>query len=540
MPRRAAITAIVATAAAALLVACGSPPQVLEITPQRGAVDVRSSEVVRVRFDRAMDRRSVADHFTVTPGIQGALTWTNDHELAFEHVPFSPSTRYEVVLEAGYRDTQGSANSLRHSWTFQTEAAPALTGSAPGPGDRDVDPASYISLTFSRAMDPGTLAGAITLTPSAPFAIQQDGGDPHRVILAPRSLLAPRTTYQVAVAQDARDVDGNRLGAGARVSFNTGGVRPLRHWVSFIAESSPGGGGVGLWVVDDNRLPRQLVSSPVSAFNWSDDGSHLLLRSPAGVWSDQPLDGAPVTLPVSGQWADFLAPGRGYAFLDGSTLLVLEPDGSRITVATGVTEAAVAPGGERLAFATHDPSAPERSSEIDAFDTNLRTRYRLLTEQEPVDGLSWSSDGQSLAYRLGAADPTRRQIEVRSLRDGATITVATGDVSAPVWEADRQHVVFTASVATAGGTVSKAFRLGVSDGSRHVLSASTGMPSSQDVPVDDLSPSPDGHQLAFVSSAAGRPGVWTMNADGTGLAQLTDPDPNRFDYWCRDIAWTPS
>jgi hypothetical protein len=496
--------------------------------------------VIRIRFDRPMDHRSVADHFTVTPLVQGALGWTSDSELVFDHVPLAPSTQYQVILEPGYRDAQGSANAFRHSWTFRTETAPTLADSSPGAGDRGVDPASYISLTFSRAMDADTLAGAIGLAPATPFAVHQDPGDPRHVVLAPQSLLQARTGYQVTIGEEARDQDGNRLGAAATVSFTTGDVRPLRHWVSFIAESSSGTTGVGLWAVDDNRVPRQLIGGSVGAFSWSADGTHLLLRSGDGTWSDQPLDGAPLKLPISGGWADFLAPGRGYAFLDQGTLAILQPDGTRVTVAAGVTEAAVAPGGERIAFVTQDAPGPEPASEIDAYDTNLRTRYRLQAEPEQIDGLSWSSDSQSLAYRLVAIDPSRREIRVRSLHDGTATTVATGDVSAPVWEADRQHVAFTAMVPLTGGTVSKAFRFAVGDGVQHVVSAAAALPSGQSVDVDQLSPSPDGHQLAFVSNAGGRQGVWTMNVDGTGLTQLTDPDPNRFAYSVRDVAWTPS
>jgi hypothetical protein len=540
VPRRAAVLLLLATAAAALLTGCGTPPQVLEITPARGAVDVHSNEVIRIRFDRPMDHRSVADHFTVTPRVQGALTWTSDSELAFEHVPLVPSTQYQVVLEPGYRDTQGGTNAFRHSWTFRTETPPTLADSTPGPGDRSVDPASYISLTFSRAMDADTLAGAIDLVPTAPFAVHQDPSDPRHVVLAPQSLLLARTGYQVTIDQEARDQDGNRLGAAATMSFSTGDVRPLRHWVSFIAESPSGSAGVGLWAVDDNRVPRQLIGGAVGAFSWSADGTHLLLRNGDGTWSDQPLDGVPVKLPISGAWADFLAPGHGYAFLDQGTLGILQPDGTRLTVATGVTEAAVAPGGERIAFVTHDPSGSERAAEIDAYDADLRARYRLQAEPEQIDGLSWSSDSQSVAYRLGATDPAHREIRVRSLHDGTATTVATGDVSAPIWEADRQHVAFTAIVPVTGGSVSKAFRFAVGDGVRHVVSAAAGLPSGQGMDVDQLSPSPDGHQLAFVSTAGGRQGVWTMNVDGTGLTQLTDPDPNRFAYSVRDVAWTPS
>jgi Tol biopolymer transport system component len=247
----------------------------------------------------------------------------------------------------------------------------------------------------------------------------------------------------------------------------------------------------------------------------------------------------PVPLPITGTWADFLAPGRGYAYLDGDTLRLLAPGAQPVTVATGVTEAAVAPGGERIAFVTHDPASSDRSTEVVGYDTNLRVRYRLVTEPEAVEGLAWSPDGQSLAYRLAAADTAHRQIRVRSLRDGGTVTVATGDVSAPAWQADHQHVVFSASVPTPAGPARKAFRFAVSDGLPHALTAAAGMPSAAGVEVADLRPSPDGHSLAFLSDAGGRPGVFTMNADGTGLTQLTDSDPDRFPYSARAVGWTP-
>src|SRR5205807_1075653 len=167
--------------------ACGGSPQVLEISPQRGATDVPSSQPVRVRFDREMDAATVSSRFHVIPSTSGSIRWASGRELLFEHSPFQPATRYQVVLDPGYRDAGGATNSLRHGWMFQTEPPPALAGTSPGESERDVDPASYVALSFNREMDASSLAGAISLSPSAPFSLRKDAADPRRVVLPPQS-----------------------------------------------------------------------------------------------------------------------------------------------------------------------------------------------------------------------------------------------------------------------------------------------------------------------------------------------------------------
>ena len=53
-------------------------------------------------------------------------------------------------------------------------------------------------------------------------------------------------------------------------------------------------------------------------------------------------------------------------------------------------------------------------------------------------------------------------------------------------------------------------------------------------------PSPDGHQIAFLAGDPGAYELWLMNADGTGLVQLTAYDDAAFPYSVRALAWTPA
>ncbi len=521
----------------------------MAISPSRGATGVRSNAPVRIEFDRAMDRASVASRFHLVPGVRGSLRWIGERELVFEHpgAPFEPSHRYRVVLAPGYRDLQGNANDLRHSWTFQTEAPPVLTGTSPASGQDQVDPSTYVSLTFSRPMQLSTLERAVSFAPRVPFTVHRDPLDANRAVIAPDSLLEPHVSYQVAITSAALDPDGNHLAQGGVISFTTGPVRPLHHWVSFVARS-PLGNDAGVWLVDESRFPRTLLDTPVDGYSWSPDGTRLLLHSSDGTWTDQPLDGTPVALPFRAQWAAYLAPGQGYVFLDQGNLRLLQPDGKVVQIAGDVRSAAVAPDGLRIAFVVPDQAEPGaagsgRSSaqsgwRIDAFDVGLRARYTLQAEATPIDDLSWSPDGQSLAYRTVGVDAAGARLRVRSLRDGTTLTVATGRISGVTWEADSRHLFVTAAQVARGAALTKVFRLAV-DAQAAVRLERGGMPSG---PLDVLAvaPSPDGHQLALLAHSGNGPaGIWLLNADGTGLTPLTSYDAGRFPYSCEGIAWTP-
>jgi Tol biopolymer transport system component len=48
--------------------------------------------------------------------------------------------------------------------------------------------------------------------------------------------------------------------------------------------------------------------------------------------------------------------------------------------------------------------------------------------------------------------------------------------------------------------------------------------------------SPDGTRVAFTRFGGATRGIWVMNADGSGLTQLTAPDRPLNDH---DIAWSP-
>jgi dipeptidyl aminopeptidase/acylaminoacyl peptidase len=526
--KTAAIAAIVLVLS--VLPACGgSPPQIIDYSPERGAIDVSTAAPVRIAFDHDVDKESVASRLSLVPATDGNVVWLGPRQLEYQHATLRPSTAYEVVLREGYTDLTGNAYTLRHHWSFMTEGPPTVTGSSPANNQNDVDPASYLSIDFTREMDASTLIGAITIEPFASFAVRLDPTDGRRAVLAPDSLLDPSTSYTVDVTTAALDAHGNRLDRNQSFVFHTGLALPLRHWVAF-ATAVAGGSSGGVWIVNESGFPRRLVdAASVQSFSWSPDGSSLLIQNDVASWTAFNPAGGSTLLPFTATWASALAAGLGYVYIDmGGTLHRWSADGTDEAIATNVSAAASAPSGQRVAFVRSDGSA----STLWGYDVGLRSQYELSTEAGAMSDLSWSPAGNRIAYLR--QDVGSISLRVRSLTGQAlTSTIVTGDIGHPTWLPDSTHVVFAAGIATANGFGRKAFLLSVI-APPAALTSALAIPAGLALDVADPVPSPDGHQIAFVSQDQ----VWLMNADGTRPTALTRFDSSSFPFSCRTPEWT--
>jgi Bacterial Ig-like domain len=518
-----------------LQAACDSPPQILEITPGRGARDVPTNAPIRIRFDRALDRLSVASRFSLRPKASGQISWEASNTLVYRHDTLDPNTQYTVSLSAGYRDATGNANGFNHGWSFQTELPPELRGTTPGQGDGQVDPATYLGLSFSREMAADSFRGAVTFSPSVPFSVRPDPADARRVLIAPKSLLDPLTRYDISISADATDDDGNHL-RPLKLHFTTGGVRSLSRWITFVASESGAAMGSGVWMVDEAGFPRILEETPADAFSWSPDGANLLVRHPDLSWTDYPLGADPIGMPFSAEWAAYLGPGAGYAFLTGQRLDRLLPSGATATIADGVTQAAVSRDLSRIAFSQGSGSA----SDIRAYDVQLRAQYRIQHEADLVTSLAWSPNGTRLAYLVASGPAGQGMLRVKSLAgSGAVTTVATGEIATPAWLANSSDITFSAKLTVAGRSQQRIFRVNTALGPGQLTVAAAIGPAGD---ADGFlpQPSPDGHQIAFLVGAPESAQIWLMNADGTGQSRLTGFDSAAFPYSCRALHWASS
>ena len=510
------------------LVACGgTPPQIVDYSPQRGAVEVSTAAPIKIAFDHDVDQASVESRFHLVPESEGTVQWENAHQLAYTHSTLQASTTYEVILDPGYRDLAGNTYSLRHHWSFVTEGPPNLATSTPSDTDTGVDPAAYITLNFTREMNANALRAAFTFNPSIPFDVRLDPVDGRRAIIAPSELLAPNTTYQLAVNTGALDIDGNQLGRDQTIRFTTGSPRVLQGWLTFVTDGAGGAPG-GLWIVNETGFPRQLFDdSPVHSFSWSPGGDRLLIQGDGETWSELVPGGGTAQLNFRGTWAAALGAGMGYAYIDDAGVLYRQSvDGIDEVISPDVAQATVAPNGLRLAF-VQGALAPDK---VWGYDVGLHARYLLTMDTGAISEVSWAPSGNRIAYLRD--DGGASSLEVKNLVGaGTTTTVASGDLGSPAWLPDSTHLVLAAQSAGANGH--KAFVVNVV-APPAALSAGSALPSDPNIDLSAPVPSPDGHQIAFVSGNQ----VWLMNADGTRPIALTRFDPASFPYSCRALAWT--
>ena len=155
---------------------------------------------------------------------------------------------------------------------------------------------------------------------------------------------------------------------------------------------------------------------------------------------------------------------------------------------------------------------------------------RLTGDDNANSRPAWSPDGSTIAF---VSDRSGNHDLWLMDRDGSNKRplTTTPDVQEdnPNWSPDGTKVIFDACAATSypcpGGTVDYNVFVMNADG--------TGLVQLTTSPAIDANPawSPNGNKIVFRSDATGNTEIWTMNADGTGLKKLTggyaggvDPD----------------
>ena len=244
------------------------------------------------------------------------------------------------------------------------------------------------------------------------------------------------------------------------------------------------------------------------------------------------------------------------AFVGAVILILLDGGAASQTAApaeSAQSNAATRAGPSRIAFVRGDlrtPCRPVGSCDhglyvMNADGTGLRrlTRNAALGSGASADPV-WSPDGRKLVFarrvrRSGApcwpVDSCDNELYVMN-GDGTGLRRLTRNAvfdGSPVWLPDGARIGFLRS-----GSGRDEIYVMNADGSdqRRLTLLPRGVGVSGGAPGGDLTWSPEGEKIAFIAYAGhlGRPDIFVMNTDGSGLRNVTNTATTSF-----DTTWSP-
>jgi Tol biopolymer transport system component len=136
--------------------AWNSKPQLIDIYPQTGAINVSATSPIRLEFSRAMAQKTVSARFKIEPSIAGTFSWDKNTMTFKPDKPWPGGQEIKLLMEAGARAASWISFPMgRQSWSFTTSEE-ALAYLWPSYGKADIyalDPVTGEISQFTHGMD---------------------------------------------------------------------------------------------------------------------------------------------------------------------------------------------------------------------------------------------------------------------------------------------------------------------------------------------------------------------------------------------------
>jgi ketosteroid isomerase-like protein len=208
--------------------ATAAPPTVVSTVPANGATVVAVNATISAAFSEAMNAATInGTTFTVTgPGatpVAGTVTYTGTTATFTPAALLANSTLFTATITTGAKDPPGTSLTANFVWTFTTATPPTVVSIVPTNGATAVTVNTFISATFSEAMNPATINGT-TFTVTGPGATPVSGIVTYAgstATFTPSAVLANSTLFTATITTGAKDPEGASLAANFVWTFTT-------------------------------------------------------------------------------------------------------------------------------------------------------------------------------------------------------------------------------------------------------------------------------------------------------------------------------
>jgi hypothetical protein len=217
-------------------------PTLVQLTPSANQTDVSTLTTIVFRFDKALNRASAQNAFSLTPADGGArtFTWLTDSTLQISlATALTEQTTYVVRLASAVADLAGNLlkNDIQASFRTVNSAPPVVVAALPTSGATGIPVNTQAVFTFNKTMNPATVQLSFSPNPGIASALWSDQNRVFTVTFA--APLTGNTTYSGTFA-GAADTFNNALTGTTVFTFQTGIVTAPQVIAALPAESSTG------------------------------------------------------------------------------------------------------------------------------------------------------------------------------------------------------------------------------------------------------------------------------------------------------------
>ncbi len=246
-------------------------PHIIWTDPLAGAVGpniMSPGNVVKIRFDKLMDSKSVVRAVTLSPSsewvyidttrsgpVEGTtfdfpltpepsyLPIVMDAKLDARFPPwyviqypyFKVGQTYTISVAASAQDVFGNTIDQPDSFSFTPEPYFRVTDTAPLDNDTAIPPLASIAVRFNALIDTASVRNALSLSPTVNGTSASYYGS-WGFYWMPSPMFAPETQYTVTIGTQAKDVDEHQLPSPFIFSFTTAPYS--------VTGSNPNGSGI--------------------------------------------------------------------------------------------------------------------------------------------------------------------------------------------------------------------------------------------------------------------------------------------------------